>query len=742
MKYCICLPVVLFVCLFIVGLQAQDNLTIYLTQDFSLTTFPPTGWTISANSANWSRSTTANAGGTSPEARLYWSPQFTTGTYLISPAVNTSGISTIFLEFNHFLDHYATPYTIGVATRSNTSDAWSNAWSVNPGANIGPLLHTITINNADVGSSTFQFAFFFTGDSYNLDYWYIDNIKLFTPFSYDLAITEITIPTQVVSGTSISPVCKVRNSGSATLTAKVSLNVYKNNVLVLSHPDYFIGALSFGMIQTVTFPSFSFADANEVYEFVFSVVSQEPISDQDMTNNSMQAIANTWTTARQQVLLEIGTGTWCPYCPGAAMGADDLISNGKSVAVLEHHYGDTFANTDSNGRNSYNSVTGYPTAVFDGVQRYVGGSNTVSMYSNYLPIYNQLIGIKSPAQLFIYGTNSGDNYSIVIRVQKNASLLNNLALHLALTESDIAYSWQGQTELDYVTRKMIPNYSGTSINLIGADNGNYYYNLNFTKDASWVTANCELVAFLQDTDSKQVLQSQKMALTSLQPIVYPITAAFTADVTSGMAPLLVQFTDQTVPMNGNIVSWLWNFGDEQTSNLQNPNHLYTSPGLYDVSLTVTDTALATDTLSRTAYINVSNVVIYSIELLTPDNMDFGSIYVEEHSSWQAILIRNTGNVNIVVSDIHFESNPLHFEFEPVQRDLIIAPGTTDSIRVRFKPLAIGELEDNIYLLNNSTNLPELAVSLRGNGILVLPRQPQNVVISRSNNDIILHWDAV
>ena len=48
---------------------------------------------------------------------------------------------------------------------------------------------------------------------------------------------------------------------------------------------------------------------------------------------------------RNKVILEIGTGTWCTYCPGAAMGADDLVANGHPVAVIEYHNGDPFANT-------------------------------------------------------------------------------------------------------------------------------------------------------------------------------------------------------------------------------------------------------------------------------------------------------------------------------------------------------------------------------------------------------------
>lgn len=44
--------------------------------------------------------------------------------------------------------------------------------------------------------------------------------------------------------------------------------------------------------------------------------------------------------------------------------------------------------------------------------------------------------------------------------------------------------------------------------------------------------------------------------------------------------LSVQFQNQSFAAQ----SWEWNFGDGQTSNLKNPNHTYTQPGTYSVSL--------------------------------------------------------------------------------------------------------------------------------------------------------------
>jgi beta propeller repeat protein len=62
-------------------------------------------------------------------------------------------------------------------------------------------------------------------------------------------------------------------------------------------------------------------------------------------------------------------------------------------------------------------------------------------------------------------------------------------------------------------------------------------------------------------------------------------AGFTTDVTSGIAPLTVQFTDTS---SGSPGSWLWDFGDGDTTNAtkQNPVHTYDADGTYSVSLTV------------------------------------------------------------------------------------------------------------------------------------------------------------
>ncbi|HNB82167.1 MAG TPA: PKD domain-containing protein, partial [Chitinophagaceae bacterium] len=67
----------------------------------------------------------------------------------------------------------------------------------------------------------------------------------------------------------------------------------------------------------------------------------------------------------------------------------------------------------------------------------------------------------------------------------------------------------------------------------------------------------------------------------LPPTQIPV-AAFTSDSTTILCGHKVKFTDQSIQA----FSWLWDFGDQSSSTLQHPTHIFTSPGTYSVKLKV------------------------------------------------------------------------------------------------------------------------------------------------------------
>lgn len=85
------------------------------------------------------------------------------------------------------------------------------------------------------------------------------------------------------------------------------------------------------------------------------------------------------------------------------------------------------------------------------------------------------------------------------------------------------------------------------------------------------------------------------------PVPIPPVAEFTANVTTGTAPLVVQFTDLSMSL---ITSWSWDFGDSGTSSAQNPVKTYATPGNYSVTLTVTNSS-GTGSITKAGYIVVT-----------------------------------------------------------------------------------------------------------------------------------------
>ncbi|TND09398.1 MAG: PDK repeat-containing protein [Bacteroidetes bacterium] len=73
-------------------------------------------------------------------------------------------------------------------------------------------------------------------------------------------------------------------------------------------------------------------------------------------------------------------------------------------------------------------------------------------------------------------------------------------------------------------------------------------------------------------------------------VTYPIPDLnFGPVAASGCEDFTAQFYDSSLVNGGNVINWLWDFGDGNFSYAQNPVHTYNDPGSFYVSLTVTTT---------------------------------------------------------------------------------------------------------------------------------------------------------
>ncbi|KKH47334.1 hypothetical protein EO93_12880 [Methanosarcina sp. 1.H.A.2.2] len=122
-------------------------------------------------------------------------------------------------------------------------------------------------------------------------------------------------------------------------------------------------------------------------------------------------------------------------------------------------------------------------------------------------------------------------------------------------------------------------------------------------------------------------------------------AAFTANVTSGPVPLMVEFIDASTLSP---TAWHWDFGDGNTSTDRFPTHNYTGAGKYNVTLRV-ENEYGDCTIEKTEWISATDASLIYVDDDGP--ADFTSIQaaVNAASPGATIIVRNgtyTENVDV------------------------------------------------------------------------------------------------
>ena len=190
-----------------------------------------------------------------------------------------------------------------------------------------------------------------------------------------------------------------------------------------------------------------------------------------------------------------------------------------------------------------------------------------------------------------------------------------------------------------------------------------------------------------------------------EPVAIPV-ANFTSNVTIGYAPLPVQFTD----LSQNATEWNWNFGDKNTSSEQNPMHVYSSTGIYDVNLTAinangTNSTSATITVVRCAY------------------------YVSNRGSNTVSVIDTTNNT--VISTVPVGKAPWGVAVSPGGKMVYV--GNNNSNNVSVIDTVTGNVTDSVNVGNNPVGV---AVSPDGTKVYVANSYSNTVsVIDTSNNTV-------
>ena len=185
-------------------------------------------------------------------------------------------------------------------------------------------------------------------------------------------------------------------------------------------------------------------------------------------------------------------------------------------------------------------------------------------------------------------------FLMALFIPDNRSIINGKTVIL---ESDKVYSlhynnlhkgkkliWEWEVEEDRSESK-------TLVFWIEDENGNKTYEVEASKDknsftvpytSNWTVSWENPFSGLSD-GLFSVEFTYTLKIINEQPV-----ALIETNVTNGTAPLTVSFSGRGVDYDGVITSYHWDFDDGTTSDEQNISHTFSKPGIYTVTLRVTD----------------------------------------------------------------------------------------------------------------------------------------------------------
>lgn len=159
----------------------------------------------------------------------------------------------------------------------------------------------------------------------------------------------------------------------------------------------------------------------------------------------------------------------------------------------------------------------------------------------------------------------------------------------------------------------------------------------------------------------------------ITPNTSPPNSNFSATPTSSCTDT-IHFTNLSI---GAPTSWLWYFGDGSTSNLQNPTHLYSSPGIYTVSL-VTTNAFGQDSIAKNNYINTNCPITMPISGTVTITNCSGTLY--DNGGPTSNYSDNTEGITVIQPPgaTQIVLNFISFDFENYFDSLVVYDGPNTS----------------------------------------------------------------
>jgi len=391
-----------------------------------------------------------------------------------------------------------------------------------------------------------------------------------------------------------SPNCIIRNNVLKVPTALSSVSpntIIKGNIM-----DGMTSTITFQKTASpITFIDNIVSNSTKTLSSTSFYTSNSTIANNTFINNvagmNLYTVSITNTTVTGNNFVSCGAGIRLYNAPsGNRIYLNNIVNNTKDV-----DFGGT--GTPSNNWNSTTPLT----------YTYKGASHTGypgNFWSNYTGTDTDDDGIIDTPK--VLPSSLGTDYAPLVGAWKNGEIISPAVGPVANFTADIR---TGTTPLTVTFTDQSTGSPTTWAWDVNNDGSVDYTTQNATH--TYTTAGNYTV----NLTVKNAGGSDSEVKTDYITVTIPTApvANFSANITSGTAPLTVRFTDEST---NTPTSWFWDFGDGSMATTRDATHTYTTYGTRTVNLTVTNAA-GSNSMVRDKYITVTESPAERARIILP-----------------------------------------------------------------------------------------------------------------------------
>lgn len=476
-----------------------QNRDILFQETFDSTTLPST-WSITGlGAANWMIAQSCNAGGEPNELQFGWTPPCEGISRVTTEPIDLSGITSAKLSLLHSVDVYEGSSTIGFATSSDNGNTWNTVWSQSYDTDGTYVVDTL-FNTPDLGKDNVKLCLFFEGNSYNVNFWFFDNIIIQSQNQLDINLTSINNHEYTIFGENAISFT-ARNSGETLIESFEASFTIDNEVVI----ETFYTNLSSMESATFTFETTKDLSLGS-HNLSININSVNGIEDEISENNYAEKVIVAATNVSQKTpLIEHFSSSTCGPCVEINAQMEELTNNniGKftyvKYAMDWPASGDPYYNNEGGVRRDHYDVTSVPSLYLDGEKQLSVISQENLNHANNIP---SIVNIKGAFDM------EGNIINITADFMSYIDL-NNVEAFVSINEKTTKNNTgsNGETEFHHIMMKMLDDAEGNEINISAGS----YQRLEFSYDMSSTFVeelnDLEVALWIQDITTDKVYNS-------------------------------------------------------------------------------------------------------------------------------------------------------------------------------------------------------------------------------------------